>query len=646
MRLANLIGTLALGAAAIALLGAARPTRAISADTTIEARLLLVSVSGSEPAFLAMRAELDLVGVPYTAVTTTSAPVAPSDLSDGASHGNFNGIVLATCGGPQSLDAGTLAALAEYASTFGVRSVCLYDRPDAASGLGPPTSVDTRAAPLTLTYTAAGAATFGGYTTTSSLAVSGVDAAVAPIADAGATTALLVDASGNAAAAIHRSADGSEQLVLTFDQAAGALHTRQLLCGLLGWVTHGVYIGEKRAYLGAQVDDLFIGTVTRGGSVYRMSGADLHAVAGWQQQVQASALSAGVRLMFAFNGVEVNDNDDLTQAAKAVGQPFNWVSHTFDHHRLDSADYARMTQELTQNDAVMQKYMFGPYDRASLVTPDISALGNAPVMQAAADFGIQRIICDGSQSNCRGAIPNTGLQNALVPSLLMIPRIANNLYADISTPAEWVDFYDAQHGGQPSTVDQIIDRESDTLVGYLLDGNIDPWMFHQANLRLYDGSHAVLTDLLDRTLAKYAALRVLPILSLTMEETGQRMQERSQRENAGVTATVRPGQSITIHATAAARVPVTGANGAGAERYGGFVITRADVSAGADVTIPLAKGDGAGADNGGGALAGAGGAQSGCGCAVGRQPPRAWIVLAGLPLVVAARRRRAARRSS
>jgi len=119
-----------------------------------------------------------------------------------------------------------------------------------------------------------------------------------------------------------------------------------------------------------------------------------------------------------------------------------------------------------------------------------------------------------------------------------------------------------------------------------------------------------------RAISADAALRVLPIVSLPMEETGQRMQERSQREAAGVSATIGPGPAITLRATAAARVPVTGANGAGAEHYGNFVITRVDVPAGGDVTIPLRPpGDGSGdGDAVGHPLGAAGGASSSCGC--------------------------------
>ncbi len=240
----------------------------------------------------------------------------------------------------------------------------------------------------------------------------------------------------------------------------------------------------------------------------------------------------------------MTDSDDLTQAARDVGGQFFFVSHTFDHHRLDVATYDRMSQELTGNDAVMQKYGFGPYDRTSLVTPDISGLDNAPVMQAAIDFGIERVVCDATQPSCAGAAPDTGLPNPVVPAMFMIPRFATNLYANVSTPDEWVQSYNALNGatvGRNLTIDEILESESATLLTHLLAGDINPVMFHQANLRAYDGTHTLLTDLTDRLISKYTALRVLPIVSLQMNEMGARMQDRAARDPAGVSATIHPG---------------------------------------------------------------------------------------------------------
>jgi MYXO-CTERM domain-containing protein len=595
-----------------------------------------------------MRAELEEIGTPYVVVTTSSAPLAASALSDAPGHGLYDGIVRVACGSGTGPDAASVSALDDYAAAFGIRSACLFARGDATLGLGAGASVDSRTSPVSLQYTADGANVFGWYATEAPVEVSGVAAVLSPPLDA-TTTPLLVDQAGNAPVAIHRFPDGRELMLLTFDQAPGAPHSSQLLCGVASWVTRGVFIGEKRAYFTPQPDDLFMGTVLSDGSYFRMSGNDLRNVARWQQQVRAMPVAAGLSITFPFVGVEVTDSDDLTQAARDVGPQFSFVSHTFDHHRLDVATYDRMTQELTSNDAVMQKYAFGPDDRTSLVTPDISGLANAQILQAALDFGIERVVCDATLASCRGPAPSTGLSNPVVPRMFMIPRLATNLYANVSTPDQWVGSYNALAGatsGGPRSIDDILDSESNTLLAHLLAGDINPVMFHQTNLRAYDGTHTLLTDLADRLIAKYAALRVLPIISLPMDEMGTRMQDRAARDPAGVSATIRPGTSITVRAAQAVGVPVTGAVGANAEAYGALTISRVTLTAGAEVTLPLAAaGDGgAGASlKQGNAGAPGAGSNGGCGCAVvsnGRSGGGGALGVAAVAAAALVRRRR------
>jgi hypothetical protein len=590
------------------------------ADVTLDARLLLVAVDGSEPALAAMRAELDQIGTPYTVVTTSSAPVTATTLSDSPTHGLYGGVVRVACGAGTGPDAASVSALDAYAAAFGVRSACLFARVDPSLGLSGGTSVDTHASPVTLQYTADGSAVFGWYATGAPVQVSGAAAMLAsPDAT---TTPLLIDQAGDAAVAVHRFADGHELMLLTFDQAVGAAHSTQLLGGVASWVARGVFIGEKRAYLTPQPDDLFLGTVLSDGTTFRMSGDDLRNIAAWQQQVQAKPVGADFRITFPFVGAEVTDSDDLTQAARAIGSQFSFVSHTFDHHRLDAATYAQMTQELTSNDAVMQKYAFGPYDRTSLVTPDISGLANAQILMGALDWGIQRVVCDATLASCRGPLPSTGLANPLVAGMFMIPRFATNLYANVASPDQWVASYNTIVGGASGaarTIDQILDSESNILLNHLLAGDINPVMFHQTNLRAYDGTHTLMTDLLDQVISKYAALRTLPIVSLPLDEMGARMQDRAARDAAGVSATISPGKSITVRAAQAVRVPVTGAVGAGAEAYGAVTITRVTLAAGAEVTLPLAGGGSGG--NGGGGTTGTLAADAGTDAASTGNPP-------------------------
>ena len=625
-------------------------------DLSVDARLLLVAVDGNEPALAAMRGELDEIGTPYTVVTTSSEPVVASALSDNPGHGLYDGIVRMACGAGTGPDAASVSALDDYAATFDVRSACLFAHGDPTLGLTAGSNVDTRTSPVTLQYTAQGTAVFDWYATNATVQVSGVAAALAAPSDA-TTTPLLVDQSGNAAVAVHRFADGHELMLLTFDQAPGAPHSSQLLCGVASWLARGVYIGEKRAYLTPQPDDLFIGTVLTDGTTFRLSGDDLRNIATWQQQVQAMPVGVTFRITFPFVGVEASDSDDLTQAARQVGPQFFFISHTFNHHRLDTATYDQMTQELTDNNGVMQNYMFGPYDRTSLITPDISGLTNAQILQSALDWGIQRVVCDATLASCRGPLPNTGLPNPVVSGMFMIPRLATNLYANVSTPDQWVASYNALTGtatGGARSMDQIVDRESNTLLTHLLAGDINPVMFHQANLHAYDGTHALMTDLVDQVISKYAALRVLPILSLQMNEMGARMQDRAARDPAGVNATIGPGKSITIRTTQAVSVPVTGAIGDNAEAYGALTISRVTLAAGAEITLPLASGntDGGIVTDGGDTpstgshvITGPGGdSNGGCACLVGggRAPDGAPMALSlgAIGIVLASRTRR------
>ena len=73
----------------------------------------------------------------------------------------------------------------------------------------------------------------------------------------------------------------------------------------------------------------------------------------------------------------------------------------------------------------------------------------------------------------------------------------------------------------------MIDQTSDSLLRDLLEGNNDPWMFHQANTRDYDGGgHSLLSDLLTATFDKYAAVATLPIVSPTMDDLAARVINR------------------------------------------------------------------------------------------------------------------------
>jgi hypothetical protein len=225
------------------------------------------------------------------------------------------------------------------------------------------------------------------------------------------------------------------------------------------------------------------------------------------------------------------------------------------------------------------------------------------------DNGIRFLVSDTSRAGYNNPTPNTGIYNELQPSILMIPRRPTNVFYNVSVPAEWVAEYNCLYGangripppegwGVDFNYAQIIDFESSVFLRYLLQGDIDPLMFHQANLRAFTcpgpdcppgaapGTNSLLGQLIDLTVAKYKALFNLPILSPTMNQIGSAMANRMKLNNSGVTATL-SGQMLTIRVTRAATVPITGLNIAGSELYGGQYIGKVALTAGQTATFTV-----------------------------------------------------------
>ncbi|MBK9714185.1 MAG: hypothetical protein IPO81_23200 [Kouleothrix sp.] len=582
---------------------------------TIDLKLLLIAADGSEAALPAIRQSLDYLGAPYTVWVATQRPnqLTAAALSSG-DHGFYQGVILTTGSVSYSPDGGATwqsalsqpewQALWDYEAAFGVRQATWYTFPTADYGFGAFTTVDTSVAPVAATLTPAGQALFPYLNAASPVTIRDAIAYLAPAAGIS-TTALLMDGGGHALAAVRSYPDGRENLALTFDSNAYSIHHLTLAYGVINWLARGVFLGERKVYLGAQIDDFFIPDETWApstpcgtdpeltGTSYRIDGADLHAVASWQQQIQSRPTSAGIRLDMAFNGEGATDlepNDTLIPATLELKDRFKWINHTFSHLLLTAATYVSTTGEIASNHAIAAQLGLADYSHENIVTPEISGLFNPDAMQAAYDSGVRYLVSDTSHPEQGTPTPNAGTYNQLQPGILMIPRRPDNLFYNVSTPAEWVAEYNCLYSGfwgRNLAYSEILDKESDMFLQYLLRGEIYPWMFHQPNLRAYDGSHTLLGDLLDRTLAKYDQLFNLPIQSPTMDELGRRVAARMGYNQAGVTASIVPGQSITLHAQQGATVPVTGLCGSGAEIYGGQSIAHISLTAGQSITLPL-----------------------------------------------------------
>ena len=202
-------------------------------------------------------------------------------------------------------------------------------------------------------------------------------------------------------------------------------------------------------------------------------------------------------------------------------------------------DYYAALSELTQNQQVAKTLKFGLYSPTTLVTPNVSGLANPEAMRAAYAAGVRYVVSDTSRAGEDNPFPNVGIPNSKVAGIYMIPRRPTNLFFNVAAPADWVAEYNCMYEGywgRKLSYADILADQSQTLVNYMIRGELDPWMFHQPNLDFYDRSHSLLTDLLDTTLSKYEALYNLPVLSPPMEEVGRMMQERGTTRAAGVSA--------------------------------------------------------------------------------------------------------------
>lgn len=581
--------------------GASSSTQAPVASARLDARILVISADGSEPVLGSIRQAADYEGIPYTLYIASRTPggFTPAMLSDGNAHAYYQAIVLTTgalayyngTSWTSAFSATEWQTLWDFQAKYGVRTAIGYVYPTADLGYGPPTGIDATTNPISARLTSTGQSVFPYVNTANPIVITKAWAYLATAAGTG-TNVLLSDAQNHALALVKTYPDNRQVLSMTFDGNFFLIHSLTLIHGLLSWVTGGLFIGERHAYMTPQIDDIFIDDDIYGGGIYRITGADWTACAAWQTQRQTEAQTADLRLHMAFNGEGTSGEypfDTLTPAARLTSSRFPWINHTYSHANLDSVTYDTAYVEITRNNQIASGMGFADYDPRALVTPDISGLSSPIAMRAAYNAGVRFLVTDTSRPGMDNPTPQAGIYNPLQPAILMVPRRPINLFYNVSTPTEWTNEYNYlyhSYWGRDLTYTEILDKESDVLLQYLLRGEIDPWMFHESNLRAYDNTHTLLTDLLDRALVKFRGIVVLPVRNLTLAGLGQWTQNRMRYNGAGVQGSIVPSQgTITLTASRAAVVAVTGFCSDSAETYGSQCISHIALQPGQSVTL-------------------------------------------------------------
>jgi len=581
----------------------------------IDLRLLVLCPHRQDANLRALCAIMDYAGMRYDVLATSETTLSRERLWQGT-HAHYQGVVLSTgyfaewnaalADWYDPLDNEEWSALHAYQARFGIRlaSFCGVPRVSAmTNALMIHQPAAGQEAPLELTLTEAGREVFRYLNGACRIPVlSGTSIAVAPMTLA--STPLLVGTDGQTYGALWTTKEGCEYLALTLGHSEFALHTLLLGYGVLNWVTRGVFLGERRVTLSVQIDDVFTSNqlwagksgASGAGRVYRLTADDVQALVRWLDRVQTQRNAQTVTLSFAFNGAAaapVPVDKQAVDAFVAHRRRFYWINHGYTHLLLDDADRAASLLEIQRNHETARLLELAPYEPDCTVTADMSGLTNPDFLAAAAECGVRFLVCDTSRPGWNNPAPNTPIRSSIEPSITMIPRHPNNLFYDVATPEAWQEQYNQTYHAfwqRDLSVAEIVRLEADQILHYLLRGDHDPLMFHQANLCAYDGEHSLLTDLLDEVLALYNQYcGDQPVCNLSMTEVGEMMVKRAAYKEARIDASLIVGSGLVLLADRDVEAPLTGVRVHGAsQRYGGQAITLAALKANQVRSIPAA----------------------------------------------------------
>lgn len=586
--------------------------------------ILLLAATGEEPSYLSAKAALERLGVPHRTLIATTEALSAAMLTDDVSRCHFSGVIVATSGlgfwnattaaWESALSPQEWQDLAAFELACSARELVWYGWPSAAFGLeatgefGVDSAVDGTLSPE-------GKARFLRVRDTATIPYRHSYGYHARIMDPAATTPLVVTAAGSVLLARHVAPDGREVMVSTVDSSPYLTHAILLEHDLVRWVTRELFVGKRRAYLTAQIDDIFldnemwvVGEGNRGTTSFRISGGDLSAFVAWQRARRAT-LPAGSSFIteMAFNGAGTQTaqypDSSLVLAARLAGSQLTWLNHTWDHDSMDGMSQAAAAQEVSRNCSLARQMSLHGFRCADLVTPDVSGLGTPAALAGMYEAGVRYVVSDTSITEAirpgnPGTNPsfNVGRPNPIHAGIYQVPRHPTSIFYDVSTPAAETDEYNTiyrAYWGRDLTYDEILDKDSEFGLFYLLQGDIDPLMFHQANLAAYDANRSLYADWVDAVLAKYLALTDAPIQSLGLAETGAAMKQRGRLDACGLAVTIVESsgpRTLEIAATNACTVPITGlaATSAGSvEMYAGEPTTSIVMAAGQRRSITL-----------------------------------------------------------
>jgi hypothetical protein len=160
---------------------------------------------------------------------------------------------------------------------------------------------------------------------------------------------------------------------------------------------------------------------------------------------------------------------------------------------LNNATYSDASKEISFNRAWLQQGGISQarrYSSSGLIPPAITGLHNADVIKAWMDNGIKYVVGDNTRPILRNqqnefwpAISSTAVNG--YSGLVIVPRWATTIYYNCDLPdctlQEWINT-----SGGSGDYQHLLDDARNANSRHLLGLHWDPFMFHQANLRVAD----------------------------------------------------------------------------------------------------------------------------------------------------------------
>ena len=604
----------------------ATPAAAAALPYRIDLKVLVLD--DNSPWVGAIKSEMTLEGVPFTAVPLPSSGTITADFLASGDRAFYQAVIAPSYDLP-TLSPAESSALRAYEAKFGVREVDAFNWANPAVGLNYAAVIGDIAGTVATVTPAGLVGGFGYLNGPVPFSVGSYSYLAEPLAaaslPAGASYTTLLGAPLPAGVTgsligVYSNA-GVEQMVITAAFNSTFAQFKYLAHGIITWATRGVHFGYDRNNFTFHVDDAFSsdavwdptrhctpGEDCTGPEVSaRMSPADVTYAVNWMQ-------ASGYQLTLAFNGSYADAvADPLTQSLQANKTAFRWLNHGFQHiYQGCVQDFTNVPWKCTLdttgqivwetqaniyneiNDNIATGHSLGlSFDATEYLSGEHSGMfllpqqpvDNPNFALALAQAGIKSIGSDASRD------PGS----RTVGSAITVPRHPTALYYNTSTRAQAVDEYNwfytsLADGGSglcgttvppciapldPATgfTSYIVPTDTAFDLGFILSNDPRPFYAHTSNLT----GDRLAYNLLDSILGTYRAAFTTstPLVNQTLTQAATELSRQQQwvTDSSLVTGFLQNGQVNIINSTGHV-VPFTAPKGTtivgnALEPYGG-----------------------------------------------------------------------------